>query len=101
MHQYWIPAHVRVCPLLASTILLDLERNRYFGIGMNETRALSTLALNWNEANGSAAAVEQLAPDAAIAMADALIAAGLLSRDPPGDRATFGAPPLTLSSDRP
>ncbi|HXS87967.1 MAG TPA: lasso peptide biosynthesis B2 protein [Steroidobacteraceae bacterium] len=97
MHQYWIPAHVRVCPLLASTILLDLERNRYFGIGMNETRALSTLALNWNEANGSAAAVEQLAPDAAIAMADALIAAGLLSRDPPGDRATFGAPPLTLS----
>ena len=97
MHQYWIPAHVRVCPLLASTILLDLERNRYFGIGMNETRALSTLALNWNEANGSAAAVEQLAPDAAIAMADALIAAGLLSRDPPGDRTTFGAPPLTLS----
>jgi hypothetical protein len=82
-----------VCPLLASTILLDLERNRYFGIGTSETRALSTLALNWNEANGSAAAVEQLAPTPAIAMADALIAAGLLSRDPPADRRLFGAPP--------
>jgi transglutaminase superfamily protein len=97
MHQYWIPAHVRVCPLLASTILLDLKRNRYFGIGANETRALSTLALNWNDANGSAAAVEQLAPDTAIAMADALIEAGLLSRDPPADRTSFGAAPVDLS----
>ena len=87
--RYWIPAHVRVCPLLASTILLDLERNRYFGIGTRETRALSTLALNWNEANGAGADVEPLAPDAAIAMADALIDAGLLSRDAPADRAPF------------
>ena len=97
MHQYWIPAHVRVCPLLASTILLDLRRNRYFGIGMNETRALSTLALNWNDANGNAATVEHLAPDVALAMADALVGAGLLSRDPPADRETFGGAPLDLS----
>jgi hypothetical protein len=96
MHEYWIPAHVRVCPLLASTILLDLKRNRYFGIGSTEARALATLALNWNDANGSAAAVEQLAPDAAIAMADALLDAGLLSRDPPAERTSFGAPPLDL-----
>src|SRR4030095_6520939 len=65
MHEYWIPAHVRVCPLLASTILLDLKRNRYFGIGTHETRALSTLALNWNEASGAGSEVEPLAPDAA------------------------------------
>ena len=93
MQQYWIPAHVRVCPLLASTILLDLKRNRYFGIGTKETRALSTLALNWNEANGSAAAVERLAPDVAIDMADALIEAGLLSRDVPAERTAFGSAP--------
>lgn len=100
--RYWIPPHVRVCPLLASTILLDLERNRYFGIGARETRALSTLALNWNEASGAGAEVEPLAPDAAIAMADALIEAGLLSRDAPTDRAPFcdAAPDLsgTLTS---
>src|SRR5512138_3303533 len=89
MYQYWIPAHVRVCPLLASTILLDLKRNRYFGIGTREMRALSTLALNWNEVSGAGADVEPLAPDAAIAMADALIEAGLLSRDAPVDRSNF------------
>lgn len=97
LRRYWIPPHVRVCPLLASTILLDLERNRYYGIGAQETRALSTLAVNWNEANGIPTAVEQLAPDAAIAMADALINAGLLSRDAPADRTAFGAGTLDLS----
>ncbi len=95
--QYWIPPHVRVCPLLASTVLLDLKRNRYFGIGTQETRALSTLALNWNEANGSATAVERLTPDAATAMADALLNAGLLSRDAPSDSAAFYGAPLDLT----
>jgi hypothetical protein len=97
MQQYWIPAHVRVCPLLSSTVLLDLKRNRYFGIGTKETRALSTLALNWDEANGSATPVDRLDPEAAIAMADALIEAGLLSRDVPAERAAFGGAPLDLS----
>lgn len=95
--RYWIPPHVRVCPLLASTILLDLERNRYFGIGPRETRALSTLALNWSDATGAGAQVEPLEPDAAIAMASALIGAGLLSRDAPADRASLCSAPPDLS----
>lgn len=95
---YWIPSHVRVCPLLASTILLDLKRNRYFGIGTRETQALSTLALNWSDASGAGIEVEPLAPDAAIAMADALIDAGLLSRDAPADRSSFCGAPADLSS---
>jgi hypothetical protein len=74
-HRYWIPAHVRVCPLLASTILLDLKRNRYYGIGTKETRALSTLALNWNEANGGATPIEQLA-GAALDLTGTLTSAG-------------------------
>jgi hypothetical protein len=84
--------------LLASTILLDLKRNRYFGIGTRETRALSTLALNWSDASGAGLEVEPLAPDAAIAMADALIDAGLLSRDAPADRSSFCGARLDLSS---
>lgn len=83
--HYWIPPHIRVCPLLASTVLLDLKRNRYFGIGAKETRALSTLALNWDDARGRTAAVEKLSTDAALSMADALVDAGLLSREPPAD----------------
>jgi hypothetical protein len=82
---YWVPPHVRVCPLLASTVLLDLKRNRYFGLGTHETRALSTLALNWDDVNGNAADVQRLEPDAAVQMADALIEAGLLSRQAPMD----------------
>jgi hypothetical protein len=96
LQRYWIPPHVRVCPLLASTVLLDLKRNRYFGLGAQETRALSTLALNWQEANGSSAVVERLAPEAATSMAEALIAAGLLSRDEPADGA-IGTAPIDLS----
>lgn len=97
MPDYWIPPHVRVCPLLASTILLDLKRNRYFGIGTHETRALSTLARNWNEVAGAGTDVDPLAPDAAITMADALIDAGLLSRDAPADRSNLRGAALDLS----
>jgi len=73
--------------LLASTILLDLKHNRYFGIGTHETRAIAALAHNWNEANGPGTPIVPLAPNAALELADALVDAGLLSRDAPADRA--------------
>jgi hypothetical protein len=92
IQQYWVPPHLRVCPLLASTVLLDLKRNRYFGLGTQETRALSTLALNWDDVNGNAAEVQRLEPSTAVPMADALIEAGLLSRDAPLDGAVSTAP---------
>jgi hypothetical protein len=88
IEQYWIPPHVRACSTAASTILLDLKRNRYFGIGADETRALYTLALNWSEANAHALEeVEPLAPETAVPIADALVEAGLLSREAPADAA--------------
>jgi hypothetical protein len=95
--RYWIPPHVRVCPLLASTVLLDLQRNRYFGIGTRETSALATLARNWDDVNGGGTVVERLAPDVAIAMADALIDARFLSSEAPSDRATFVDAPVNLN----
>jgi hypothetical protein len=95
--HYWIPAHVRVCPLLASTILLDLERNRYFGIGIRETRAIAALARNWCEASGGRTEIVPLTPEVAIEMADALVNAGLLSREAPGDRSIFCDAPPDLS----
>jgi hypothetical protein len=94
--RYWIPPHVRVCPLLGSTILLDLERSRYFGIGTQEMRALSTLALNWDEASRNAVEVSKLAADAATPMVGALMKAGLLSSEAPTAGA-IGTAPLDLS----
>ena len=40
---YWLPAHVRACSTATGTVLLDLQRNRYFGVGRNETLALRSL----------------------------------------------------------
>ncbi|HEX7012443.1 MAG TPA: lasso peptide biosynthesis B2 protein [Steroidobacteraceae bacterium] len=66
-----------------STVLLDLERNRYFGIGTHEARALLTLAENWCDAAVQAAPLEKLSSSSAAELADALVAAGFLSRQPP------------------
>jgi hypothetical protein len=86
-----------VCPLLASTVLLDLKRNRYFGIGTHETRAIAALALNWNEAHGTGSEIVPLAPDVAITLADALVDAGLLSTDAPADPSVCCDSPPDLS----
>lgn len=94
MQQYWIPAHVCVCSLPTSTILLDLARSRYFGVGTQETRALYTLASNWSVTHACArtasdctAEIEPMAPEMAEDIAEALVASGLLSHDAPSDDA--------------
>jgi hypothetical protein len=92
VEQYWIPSHVRACSLSTNTILLDLNRNRYFSIGMRETRALFTLALNWSAANTYSDKDVQtgltetpMDPAEAARIADALVDRGLLSRAAPGE----------------
>lgn len=87
VHQYWIPPHVRACSLPTSTILLDLKRNRYFGIGQDETQALFTLALNWSDVHASTPnpELQPMAPQKANQIADALVQAGLLTHDAPAE----------------
>jgi hypothetical protein len=82
--QYWMPPHVRACPTTTGAVVLDLKRNRYFGVGRNETRALFTLELDWSKANLNAASLpEPLSLDAATRIAEDLVEAGLLSRNAP------------------
>ncbi|MGH8176115.1 MAG: lasso peptide biosynthesis B2 protein [Steroidobacter sp.] len=84
--QYWIPSHVRACSTGAATVLLDLKRNRYFGVGARETRALLALAGNWSKVNAqTSGAIEPMAPEEAAEIAEALVHAGLLSRVADGD----------------
>ena len=54
-HEFWMPPHTRVCVTATGAVLLDLKRNRYFGLGYREARSLSTLATNWSSASTSAA----------------------------------------------
>ena len=46
--EFWLPPHTRVCVTATGAVLLDLKRNRYFGLGYREARSLSTLASNWS-----------------------------------------------------
>ncbi len=78
--EYWMPPHTRACVTATGAILLDLKRNRYFGLGYREARSLSTLASNWSVASTTCGCVlEPMLPDDAARLADALIKAGFLT----------------------
>lgn len=84
---YWLPSHVRACSTATGTVLLDLRRNRYFGVGHKETTVLRSLAGNWDSPQTTSAS---FASDAqppplqdAVRIADKLVEAGLLSNSAP------------------
>lgn len=85
---YWLPSHVRACATATGTVLLDLRRNRYFGVGHKETTVLRSLAGNWDSpattsAVGFASDAEPLPLPDAVRIADKLVEAGLLSNSAP------------------
>jgi hypothetical protein len=98
---YWLPSHVRACSTATGTVLLDLRRNRYFGVGRKETKALCSLAANWdNPATPSGTFVSDSEPlplADAVRIADKLVQAGLLSNDAP-EAAAFTPARVDLNS---
>lgn len=84
---YWLPSHVRACSTATGTVLLDLRRNRYFGVGQKETTVLRSLAGNWDSpattSAGFASDARPLPLPDAVRIADKLVEAGLLSNDAP------------------
>ena len=84
---YWLPSHVRACSTATGTVLLDLRRNRYFGVGHKETTVLRALAGNWDSpATTSASFASDAEPPPlqdAVRIADKLVEAGLLSNSAP------------------
>lgn len=98
---YWLPSHVRACSTATGTVLLDLRRNRYFGVGRKETIALRALAGNWHSLAMASATFasddEPLPPQDAVGIADKLVQAGLLSDSAP-EPAAFTTTPVDLNS---
>ncbi len=89
--EFWMPPHTRVCVTATGAVLLDLKRNRYFGLGYREARSLSTLAANWSAASmSSGRALEPMLLDDAARLADALVKAGFLTAVAP----TEPGPPI-------
>lgn len=81
-----MPPHTRACVTATGAVLLDLKRNRYFGLGYREARSLSTLALNWSSATTQSGRIlEPMPPDDAASLADALVKAGFLTSTAPTD----------------
>lgn len=78
--EFWMPPHTRVCVTATGAVVLDLKRNRYFGIGYREARSLSALATNWSTASTPAGhPLEPMPLDDAARLADALVKAGFLT----------------------
>ena len=78
--EFWMPPHTRVCVTATGAVVLDLKRNRYFGLGFREARSLSTLAANWSDAaTPGGYPLEPMQPDDAARLADALVKAGFLT----------------------
>lgn len=98
---YWLPPHVRACSTTTGTVLLDLRRNRYFGVGRTETRVLSSLAANWRDVASThstfASELEPLPLENAVRIADKLVQAGLLSNDA-SEPAAFTPTAIDLNS---
>ena len=99
--EYWLPSHVRACSTATGTVLLDLRRNRYFGVGRKETIALRALAGNWQNLSAAHASfasdAEPLPLPEAVGIADKLVEAGLLSNSAP-EPAAFTTTPVDLHS---
>lgn len=96
---YWLPSHVRACSTATGTVLLDLRRNRYFGVGHKETTVLRSIAGNWDSpaTTGFASDAEPPPPQDAVRIADKLVAAGLLSNSAP-ETAAFTPTQVDLQS---
>jgi hypothetical protein len=45
--SYGIPAHVHMCVTAEGSVLLDLKRDKYFGVGREETEILSMVVQGW------------------------------------------------------
>ncbi|HKU16921.1 MAG TPA: lasso peptide biosynthesis B2 protein [Steroidobacteraceae bacterium] len=96
--EFWMPPHTRVCVTATGAVLLDLKRNRYFGLGYREARSLSTLASNWSAASTSGGRVlEPMEPGDAARLATALVKAGFLTAEAPEPGPQF----VSLASETP
>lgn len=78
--KYWLPMHIRIAPDANGAVLLDLQRNRYFGIGSKETQAIARVALNLPY---QPRALPPQSMEESLAIAARLTSAGLLTAAEP------------------
>lgn len=84
MTVYWLAEHVHVCRTNEGAVFVDLERNKYFGVGLEESIALGDLVVHWPP-HPTDSELPQMAPNVTMQndVAGSLEAAGLLATAPP------------------
>jgi transglutaminase superfamily protein len=80
-----IPAHVHVCVTPDGSVLLDLKRDKYFGMGRRETLLLAAVVPEWPKPvwGGESCEVRQESEvkAGALSLCESLVSDGLLLRD--------------------
>lgn len=76
---YWLPGHIRISPNASGAVVLDLQRNRYFGIGQKEIQAITRVVGNLPP---NSTAWPQQSMEESLALAARLATAGLLTTEP-------------------
>jgi hypothetical protein len=81
---FGIPAHIHVCATTDGSVLLDLKRNRYFGLGREETELLAAVLPEWPTPGWDCAPL-RMARDSeeskrAVSLCESLASNGLLVR---------------------
>jgi hypothetical protein len=80
MREYLLSPHVYLCITDDHAVLLDLQRDKYVGVGRAQMNALAARVLGWPAPPGENAA--QLRDERSDAILSRMLAAGLLTTDP-------------------
>src|ERR1700722_16485400 len=79
--SFSIPRHVRVCMTRDGAVFLDLKKDRYCGLGRDETALLAGSVEGWRESTGGRNASPNW--EEAIPLCRSLVEDGLLVAGPP------------------
>src|ERR1700727_1564159 len=85
--RFGIPAHIYVCVTAVGSVILDLKRNRYLGLGREQTELLADAVAGWPAPPWQRSPCEERRARSAAerATCELLVADGVLERIQAGD----------------
>jgi hypothetical protein len=82
MREYLLSPHVYLCITDDHAVLLDLQRDKYVGVGRAQMNALAARILGWPTSGVGAEGTPAPRDESADAMLAKMLAAGMLTTDP-------------------
>jgi hypothetical protein len=87
--RFGIPAHIYVCVTTSGSVILDVERDKYLGLGRDETELLATAVPGWPSPSwqSSGSRIDSERCQAANELSESLARTGVLERITQGEQA--------------